>query len=202
MSDAPPPLPPSGGPQPSEPVRHVVDGPSDVLVVCHANITRSPLMAAMLADRWTRKFGVTIGSAGVRAMVGSGADEGSIHEAEVRRLALDHHVSRQVTPELIRGARLVLTMTEKQRGECRHLVPESAAYVFTVPEAARLARHVGPIGMRAGPDGLARWWHDARPMADRARQPEDVADPHGGPMEGFVRLGMALDQHVAAITAG
>lgn len=184
------------------PVRHVVEGASDVLVVCHANITRSPLLAAMLAERWAAAYGLTVGSAGVRAMVGSGPDPGSAVEAEVRGLSLTHHVARQVDAHLVQSARLVLTMTERQRGECRHLAPASAPYVFTVPEAARLAQHVGPTPLDDGLEALVEAWHHARPYAPRAEELEDVPDPHGGPLAGFVRLGMSLDRYVAVLAAG
>lgn len=181
-------------------MRHVVDGPSDVLVVCHANITRSPLFAAMLTEVWG-PLGVTVGSAGVRALVGSGADPGAIEEATVRRLSLGHHRSRQVDRDLVAEAKLVLTMAESQRDELVHLSSSSSAHIFTLPEALRLAGHVGPVGLRPGLAGLARMWHAARPICPPATSREDVADPHGGPLEGYVRLGMLFDRYVAALTA-
>lgn len=177
---------------------HVVDGPSDVLVVCHANITRSPLFAAMLAERWTPRYGVTVGSAGVRALVGSGPDPGSAVEAQVRGLTLAHHLARQVSAELVAAASLVLTMAEDQRRECVRLVPEAATRTFTVPEAVRLARHARPAA--SSPEAFAEAWHHARPFVARADEPEDVSDPHRGPLVAFVRLGMLLDGYAAVLT--
>lgn len=179
---------------------HAVSGTTDVLVVCHANITRSPLFAAMLAERWG-PLGISVGSAGVRALVGSGADPGSVEEARVRNLSIDHHVSRQVDVELVEGASLVLTMSEAQRDELVHLSGRATEHIFTTPEAVRLAAHVGPVGLRPGLEGLARMWHQARPVCPPAKVREDVPDPHGGPLVGFVRLGMQFDRYVSVLTA-
>lgn len=184
----------------TRPPRHVVEGTSDVMVVCHANITRSPLFAAMLAEIWG-PHGVTVGSSGVRAMVGSSADLGSVDEAKVRGLDINHHHSRQVTREMVTKAVMVLAMSEPQRDELVHLSGVSATHVFTVPEAVRLASHVGPVGLRAGLAGLARMWHEARPVCPPAKVREDVPDPHGGPMQGYVRLGMQFDRYVSIMTA-
>lgn len=176
----------------------IVDEPADVLVVCHANITRSPLFAAMLAERFA-SADVRFASAGVRAMVGSPADPGSVVEAEVRGLSLVGHRARQLTADMLADSRLVITMTESQRADCRRLLPESTPQAFTLPEAVRLARHAG-----ASLDGgleCASAWHAARPMAPAPSVREDVADPHGGPLEGYVRLAMELDRYLAWLTA-
>jgi protein-tyrosine-phosphatase len=52
-----------------------VSAPVEVLVVCTANVARSPLFAAMLADRLGEAARVT--SAGVRAREGDEAAEAS-----------------------------------------------------------------------------------------------------------------------------
>jgi protein-tyrosine phosphatase len=150
-----------------------------VLVVCTANIARSPLFQAMLADRLGD--GVTVSSAGVRAREGDPAAEGSALLAEQRGLDLSAHRSRPVTSDLVRSADLVLTMSERQRDVCAPLAAGSASRVYTVREFARLLGAVDRAAAPADPAARLAWLRDeahlARPRALPARGSEDVADP-------------------------
>src|SRR5690606_2716456 len=148
-----------------------------VLVVCTANIARSPLAEAMLA----REFGpdVTVTSAGTRAREGFEAAPESVQLGEQRGLDLRGHRSRPVAPQLVAGADLILTMSERQRDAVAPLAPRMAGRVFTVREFDRLASAVDGSARPDGPvaERLA-WWRDqahlARPMAPRAKDSEDV----------------------------
>jgi protein-tyrosine phosphatase len=168
-----------------------------VLVVCTANIARSPLAAAMLAPRLV-VAGLAVGSAGVRARAGDPAARGSFLLAEQRGLDLSAHRSRPVTPELVREAELVLTMSERQRDVCAPLVAGSASHVFTFRELARLLTAVDLTDAPAPGDGRLTWLteqlHLARPSARPAAGPEDVADPIGRAWPYWVRLGADLDE--------
>jgi protein-tyrosine phosphatase len=167
-----------------------------VLVVCTANIARSPLAEAMLAPRLAASQ-ITVGSAGVRARSGDPAARGSFLLAEQRGLDLSAHRSRPVTPELVQEADLVLTMSERQRDVCAPLVAGSVSHVFTFRELARLLTAVDLADAPAPGDGRLAWLterlHLARPSARPASEREDVADPIGRDWPYWVRLGEDLD---------
>lgn len=173
-----------------------------VLVVCTANIARSPLAEAMLARELGD--GVQVASAGTRAREGFAAAPESVELGEQRGLDLRGHRSRPVSPALVADAELVLTMSERQRDAVAPLSPRTAGRVFTLREFDRLTRAVEPD---VAPDGsrLDRllWWRDqahlARPMAPPASGREDIADPIGRPWEHWVRLGQQLDELVPTL---
>lgn len=84
-----------------------------VLFVCTGNTCRSPLAEAMArraieARDWT---GIEVGSAGVAAVEGAPASEGSRRVGERHGLDLSSHRSRSLTPALAADADLILTMS-------------------------------------------------------------------------------------------
>ena len=85
-----------------------------VQVVCSGNTCRSPLAAAMLTARLTEAHGhaaITVASAGTSAWDGSPASEGSYLVGLERGLDLSTHRARLLTPEMVRRADLILTMS-------------------------------------------------------------------------------------------
>jgi protein-tyrosine phosphatase len=91
-----------------------------LLIVCTGNICRSPVAAALLKGRLPQ---LTIESAGLGALVGNGVDDSARALAEAAGLDVSHHQARQVTPEMIQRADLVLVMSEGQRLAVGKLVP-------------------------------------------------------------------------------
>ncbi|MFC3285504.1 low molecular weight protein-tyrosine-phosphatase [Litchfieldella rifensis] len=85
-----------------------------ILVVCRANICRSPVAAAMLRQRLP---GHRIQSAGVTALVGQGVDPTARQLGEADGLDFSQHQARQLDAALLAGADLVLVMSEGQRCE-------------------------------------------------------------------------------------
>lgn len=83
-----------------------------LLFVCSGNTCRSPLAAA-LAERELRRLGwrLEVRSAGVAAMAGSSASEGSLRAGERHGLDLSGHRSRPVDAALLDWADLVLVMS-------------------------------------------------------------------------------------------
>jgi protein-tyrosine-phosphatase len=168
-----------------------------VLVVCTANIARSPLAAALLA----RELGdeVVVGSAGTRARPGYEAAPESLRLARERGLDLTDHRSRLVSPDLLTPAELILTMSERQRDAVTPQAPRLAGRVFTLREFDRLT---AVVDADAGPEGTVperlAWWreqaHLARPAAPRASEAEDVRDPMGRSPETWLRTGGLLDE--------
>lgn len=122
-----------------------------ILVVCTANVCRSPLAAVLLAEELggpTRRLAIS--GAGVGAMVGAPACR------EMRRTAagqglpvteLHHHRSRQLTVGEVTAADLVLAADRQVRSTILRMAPDVAPRVFTLREAAALAE--------AADDGLS-----------------------------------------------
>ncbi len=83
-----------------------------ILVVCTANICRSPVGEALIRDR-LQKRGLTdwtVSSAGTWAMRQRGASRNSVIVMERQGLDISNHVSRMITDEDMRKANLVLCM--------------------------------------------------------------------------------------------
>jgi protein-tyrosine phosphatase len=172
-----------------------VSAPLEVLVVCTANVARSPLFAAMLADRLGSAARVS--SAGVRAREGDVAAEASQVLAEHRGLDLAGHRSRPVTPELVVGSDLVLTMSERQRDRCSPLAPRAASKVFTVREFARLADAVDDGDAPDAPADRLGWLteqaHLARPRSFPPPDGDDVPDPIRAPWDEWAEMAATFD---------
>jgi protein-tyrosine phosphatase len=175
-----------------------------VLVVCTANIARSPLGAAMLASSLA-PADIEVSSAGVAARPGFPAAEPSQQLAELRGLDLSTHRSRPVTDELIRSSALVLTMSERHRDRCTPLAAGAASHVFTVRELVRLLAtadlhdaedHLTPADRLAW---VIEQAHLARPRALPPRGREDVHDPIKDPWSAWVEMGATLDGALTAI---
>lgn len=160
---------------------------AEIVVVCTANICRSP-MAEVLLRTWVERHAprvagtLTISSAGVRARDGHGAAPHMIEIGDRWGVDLHEHRSRRVDPDLLGGADLVLTMEEDHRDAIARMVPDAAVRTFTLVEAVELAEHVrreGGSDPAGGGDlaALARRLHGARPRAWVGSP--DVDDPYG-----------------------
>lgn len=120
-----------------------------ILVVCVGNVCRSPMAEALLASRLGRR-GVRsrVESAGLAALVGAPADP--IAQALLRELGLDlsAHRARQLLPEHVAAADLVLVMDEAQRRAVEAMLPSARGRVhrlgkwggFDVPDPYRQGR--------------------------------------------------------------
>ncbi len=167
---------------------------TDVLVLCAANMCRSPMAAALLArelaarDADVLDTGVTVRSAGLLA---EGEPPAPLAVAAVADLGLDisGHRSRLLQAADLAGAGLVLAMARAQLRAAVVLAPEVWPRAFTLKELVRRGEQAGPRppGVSLG-DWLARA-HEGRDrsalLGDSAD--DDVADPIGGPPQAFAR---------------
>jgi protein-tyrosine phosphatase len=167
-----------------------VSAPARILVVCTGNVCRSPLIERLLVSRLAQRLGeranrVEVGSAGVRALVGSSMTVEAA--AELRALAGDDDgfVSRQLTVDLLAGADLVLAATRQHRSEAVNRCPKVLRCAFTLRELHRLLVDADLDGLPSDPADrvrelvdLARRRRGFVPPAEEGE--DDVADPYGG----------------------
>jgi protein-tyrosine phosphatase len=137
-----------------------------VLVVCQANVCRSPSAAALLARR-TRATplaeSVAFSSAGVRPEPAGGWCRTARWYVGRRAARMaERHVPRRLDAGLIDSADLLLAMSREERAAIVRLVPTAAQRTFTLVEAAGLAdavldhlRRPGSAGRSDGPFVLA-----------------------------------------------
>jgi len=89
--------------------------PSHILILCHGNICRSPFAAELLQRQLLRsRVDVQIRSGGFLAS-GRAAPSEAQEAASYWNIDLTSHRSRHVSPELIRGADLIVVMEPVQR---------------------------------------------------------------------------------------
>lgn len=177
------------------------DGGLHVLVVCTANIARSPVAAALLAAGWRSAPGIRVSSAGLRARVGAPVDPAM---AALASVAVPETGARQVTPELVRSADLVLTMTAAQRAAVVGSVPAAVRRTFTLAELAALAalaagNDVLPAGGAAQRlAGLLAAAPRLRPLRTPGAH-DDIEDPYGRDDVLQRQVAAALEQHTTAL---
>ena len=81
-----------------------------ILVVCVGNICRSPMAEVLLREALQEQPGITVESAGLGALVDWPAAKYAEELMAERGLDISAHRARQLTPDLIKQADLVLVM--------------------------------------------------------------------------------------------
>ncbi len=112
-----------------------------ILIVCSANVCRSPYAEALLRSRLRRAEadpGIELSSAGLQVQPGR-----PLCDTVATRLdgidVSDAHRASRLRPELIAEARLVLTAERAHRAAIVQLTPTASSRTFTLREAAALA---------------------------------------------------------------
>ena len=144
--------------------------PFKILVVCTANICRSPagefLLRQRLGGYGITPVGISVTSAGVHAQPGAPACDLSVALVNASLAtetapaappvvsgtpgASDAHRSRLVTADMLGEADLILTADRGHRADLAKLAPSSRNKTFTMRQAARLATWI------TGPGGVLR----------------------------------------------
>jgi protein-tyrosine phosphatase len=162
-----------------------------IVIVCTANICRSPMAEAMIRQGLRAAgpdaAGVVVESAGVYGHEGSPIAPGSAAALKALGIEEDGHRGRLLTPAIVGAADLVLTMEERHRAAILAGTPEARDRTFTLREFARLA------GGQAPPPGtgVAERTRALLAIAGSRRVSlpwagvDDVPDPYGGPGEGY-----------------
>lgn len=179
-------------------------GRFDVLIVCTANLCRSPMAERLLRRRVTDLLGdaarVSVTSAGVRAAPDRPMHPYAATALRERGADPDGFRSAPVTAAGLAGADLVLTATREHRARCVELYPAGIRTAYTIRQFARLVAAVPAGTLPAdGPVSRARALLAALPAA-RGWVPQvpegedDLADPVNGPVEGFRACAAHLDE--------
>ncbi|WP_309102940.1 hypothetical protein [Microbacterium sp.] len=126
-----------------------------ILVVCAANVCRSPLAELALRRGLGAESRLSVSSAGVRANAGDAICSvvASLHDDDEWQVHAQAHRARQVTVEQIEQASIVLTASRDIRGELVRLAPRSRDWMFTIKEAA----HLGEEFSSSAPDRVAEY---------------------------------------------
>ncbi len=145
-------------------------------------------------------------SAGTRAVVGYGMDGAAAYVLRALGGDPDGHVARQITPELVAEADLVLAATTLHRSVVIRAQPAAMRRTFTLREFARLGAALPPASGATGADGaddLRRRVADV--SGQRGVQPaveenaDDIADPFGAPLPVMERCGQEISAATDAI---
>lgn len=141
-----------------------------VLVVCTANICRSPMAAGLLQHALAAQpeplRSVKVESAGVAARSGEPVSENSV--VALRKVGIDisQHTSRPLTQEMLDRASVVICMTESHRAMIQLQADPSPKHVY-------LFREFMPAGAE-----------------------KEIPDPYGGPLRIYE---LSRDEMVEAI---
>jgi protein-tyrosine phosphatase len=155
----------------------------DILLVCTANQCRSPMAEALLRRLFAPAgIGAQVGSAGLLPG-GAPATPDAVATMAARGVDISDHVSRTLSPDMVRTTPLVLGMARLHVREACVLYGAPIERTFTLKEFVRRSEQAGG---READEAVAAWV--GRVGAGRrssdlvAEDPaDDIADPVGRP---------------------
>lgn len=181
-------------------------GDTHVLVVCTANVCRSPMGEALLRKALRRaKVDVSVSSAGVRAgALRLPVDPVAVRLMANQRLDISRHVPRQLTPRMVREADVVLTMTRHDLREVVVATPDAFHKTFTWRYAMRRTEEDGPF------DDWNTWLemlNEGRNTAELLKDSpiDDVPDAYGlepAKYDACLEQLLDLSDHLAEVLRG
>lgn len=105
-----------------------------ILVVCVGNICRSPMAEALLRRALRGQDGITVESAGLGALVGHPASEHSVDLMAELGEDITSHRARQIHPDMVRAADLVLVMEAGHKRAIDDADPAARGKVYRLGE--------------------------------------------------------------------
>lgn len=171
----------------------------NILLVCTANICRSPIAQELLRARLVEDLRSGITSAGfLRA--GMPAHPHAIRVMKERGLDLTAHSSQKVGSAIENLPDLVLVMERQHRNALLDLDSRLRERTFTIREFARLSEIEGPRQEAEDLAGYLRRVGAGRSTLPAPREKsEDIADPIGQRRAAFEKCARELDGELARI---
>lgn len=176
-----------------------------ILVVCTGNVCRSPIAEGLLRAALGSRLGADaplVSSAGTMGWSGSPADPNGVEAAAERGVDISDHRARELTPDDVQDATLILGMSGEHAREVVARDPTAAPRTFTLKELVRLLEALpddgaGDLAGRvAAADGLRSGGFAGNP------NDEDVADPLGMPLDSFRAVAWELDGWCSGLVDG
>ena len=169
--------------------------PFQVLVLCTANVCRSPAVAALLEHADTRRAsegdgidpGLVVRSAG-SLTAGVRVDPQVAKLLRARGVEPPRTLSVVVTAELIDSSQLIVGMTRNHVRRAVALVPEAWARAATLHELAAAARRSPRRLSETRSAWVDRVLTSRSPDFYQDDPTQEVADPSGGRKRGYVRM--------------
>jgi protein-tyrosine phosphatase len=120
-----------------------------ILAVCTGNICRSPFIERLYRARLTGKFLLDgwrfdVTSAGTGALAGQEMDAVAAETLRAHGGEPRGFIARDLTPDLIEAADLVLTAHREHRSAVVTMLPRATSKTLTLREFARLVSPIGP----------------------------------------------------------
>ena len=179
----------------------VMSDPDGIVVLCTANVCRSPMAAALLARRLSG-LGVAVRVRSAGMLRGGDPPLPEVISVMARYgIDITGHRSRVACAADLAGASLVLAMA---RDNLRYaVVTEPAAWprAFTLRELIRRGDRVGP---RPPGEPFSGWLSRVHAGRERAAllgdsADDDVPDPAGGPLGAYADVAGLLDRSLTRL---
>jgi len=101
-----------------------------ILIVCVGNICRSPMAEVLLRKHLGEGNDIVVESAGLAALVGNSVDPLVERVLAANGLTGEGHAARQVTPEMLGKADLVLAMQKRHMDAIHAIAPQARGKTF------------------------------------------------------------------------
>jgi protein-tyrosine phosphatase len=180
-------------------------GGFQILFVCTGNICRSATALQFLKAKLTNSQ-VHLDSAGTHALENAGMPPQAQQAQSELNVSPQNHVSKQLTPELLEQADLVLTATAEHRSDVVRTLVKANRYTFTMLEFAELIEFVNNPGesdfeIETIPTNLSEKLHviaSARGYLNSEKN-RDIEDPFTKELSVYREVAQQIDEATTVI---